>query len=108
MKKLILTLSITLLYTLGYSQVGIGTTSPHTSSALDITDSARGILIPRMTMIKRNTILNPAEGLMVYQTDGEKGYWYFNGSEWKNFIIYDNIKNNSDIRRLQTQFYIKN
>jgi hypothetical protein len=63
--------------------VGIGTDSPHPSAALEITDSSRGILIPRMTMAQRNAIQNPAEGLMIYQTDSTKGYWYWDGVEWK-------------------------
>jgi len=61
-----------------YSQnVGIGTTTPHASAALEIQDTSRGILIPRMTMAQRNAIANPAEGLMVYQTDSTFGFWYW-------------------------------
>jgi len=63
--------------------VGIGTTTPNASAALEIQDTSRGLLIPRMTMMQRSAIQNPAEGLMVYQTDSTKGYWYFDGLEWK-------------------------
>jgi hypothetical protein len=63
--------------------VGIGTTNPHPSSALDITDTARGILIPRMTMAQRLNIAQPSEGLMVYQTDSTKGFWHWDGTQWK-------------------------
>jgi len=67
-----------------YAQnIGIGTSTPHASAALEIKDSAKGILIPRMTMVQRNAIANPAEGLMVYQTDSTKGFWYFNGLSWQ-------------------------
>jgi len=67
-----------------YSQnVGIGTTTPHASAALEIKDSTKGILIPRMTMAQRNAIQNPEEGLMVYQTDSTKGFWYWDGDFWK-------------------------
>jgi hypothetical protein len=56
-----------------YSQnIGIGTSTPHASAALEIKDSTKGILIPRMTMLQRNAIANPAEGLMFYQTNQEK------------------------------------
>ena len=34
-------------------------------------------------MVQRNNIQNPAEGLMVYQTDSTKGYWYWDGELWK-------------------------
>lgn len=70
--------------------IGIGTATPHPSAALDITDSTKGILIPRMTMAQRNNIQNPAEGLMVYQTDSIKGYWYFDGQNWAQFIDINN------------------
>lgn len=66
------------------AQVGIGTATPQSSSILDIQDSARGLLIPRMTMANRNSIQTPATGLMVFQTDSIKGFWYFDGTDWKN------------------------
>ena len=66
--------------------VGINTNTPHPSAALDITDSTKGILIPRMTMSQRNGIQNPAEGLMVYQTDSTMGYWSFDGQSWKHLL----------------------
>ena len=67
-----------------YSQnVGIGTNTPHSSAALEIQDTSRGILIPRMTMGQRNAIQNPAEGLMVYQVDSSFGNWIFSHGEWR-------------------------
>ena len=48
--------------------VGIGTTNPNSSAALDITDNTKGLLIPRMTTTAINAIANPAKGLMVYDT----------------------------------------
>lgn len=68
-----------------FSQVGIGTTSPNASSILDITSTSKGILIPRMTSSQRESISSPANGLMVYQTDGTSGYWYYNGSLWTTY-----------------------
>ncbi|MDZ4747925.1 MAG: hypothetical protein SH808_05520 [Saprospiraceae bacterium] len=65
-----------------YAQrIGIGTNEPHLSSALDITSSDKGILIPRMSSAQRNAIGSPTSGLMVYVTD-PVGFWYFNGSIW--------------------------
>ena len=85
MKKLLFIVILnTLINSSSYSQnVGIGTNAPNPSAALDITDTSRGILIPRMTMNQRNAIQNPAEGLMVYQTDSTKGYWYWDGIFWR-------------------------
>jgi hypothetical protein len=62
--------------------IGIGTATPHPSAAFEVADSSRGILIPRMTMAQRNAIQNPAEGLMVYQLDSTKGFWYWDGLNW--------------------------
>ena len=68
------------------AQVGIGTTTPNNTAALDISDSTRGLLIPRMTMIERHAIVNPAQGLLVYQTDNTQGIWSYNGSAWVNLL----------------------
>lgn len=52
-----------------YAQVGIGTTNPDNSSVLDIESTDKGVLIPRLTTAQINAIVNPANGLMVYNTD---------------------------------------
>lgn len=54
-----------------YSQVGINTITPHASSALDVQSPGnnQGVLLPRMTTIQKNAIVNPAVGLLVYDTD---------------------------------------
>ena len=49
-----------------HAQVGINTTSPNPSAALDIVSTTQGILIPRMTTVQKTAISNPASGLMVY------------------------------------------
>lgn len=48
------------------------------SSMLDITSTDKGILIPRMTQTQRLAISNPADALLVYQSDGTKGFYYYN------------------------------
>jgi hypothetical protein len=78
------TILITFFFFNANAQVGIGTTTPNAKAALDITDSTKGLLIPRMTMVKRNAIAAPPNGLMVYQTDSIKGFWYFDGTAWQN------------------------
>lgn len=67
------------------AQVGIGTTSPNSSAALDITSTNSGILIPRMTQAQRNAITTPATGLLIFQTDATAGFYYYNGSAWTPF-----------------------
>ena len=65
--------------------VGIGTTSPHASAALDISSSNKGLLAPRVTMANRPS--SPATGLLIYQTDNTPGYYYFDGSSWVRLSI---------------------
>mgnify|MGYP001213529730 CR=1 FL=1 len=52
------------------------------SAMLDVKSDAAGILIPRMTQTQRDAISNPANGLLVYQTDGTTGFYYYDGSNW--------------------------
>lgn len=60
--------------------LGLGTTNPNTSAILDIQSTTKGILTSRMTQAQRNAILNPAVGLLIFQTDGVQGFYYYNGS----------------------------
>lgn len=66
MKKLFLIFATVLFYYNSYTQVGIGTTSPNQTAALDIASTSKGFLPPRMTEIQRNSIVNPAQGLLIY------------------------------------------
>ncbi|CAH0996750.1 hypothetical protein EMA8858_02885 [Emticicia aquatica] len=63
--------------------VGIGTTRPDNSAALEVSSTNKGLLIPRLSLQQRNTIQNPATGLMVYQTDMLSGFYFYDGKEWK-------------------------
>ena len=82
MKQIFTLLAAVLLTATTYAQVGVGTTTPDASSALDITSTTKGLLIPRMTETQRDAISSPATGLMIYQTDGTVGFYYYNGSSW--------------------------
>jgi hypothetical protein len=66
-----------------FAQVGIGTTTPHPSAALDVTSTTSGFLPPRMTQAQRNAITSPAAGLTVYDTTTNSN-WFFNGTIWVN------------------------
>ena len=62
------------------AQVGIGTTNPNASSALDITSTTQGLLLPRMTTAQRNMLrATAANSLMVYDTD-LKSFYYFDAT----------------------------
>ena len=71
------------------AQVGIGTTNPNASAQLDVSSTTKGFLPPRMIASQRAAISSPVAGLMVYQTDGIKGLYYYDGTSWI-FIITQN------------------
>ncbi|MDT7830910.1 FISUMP domain-containing protein [Flavobacteriaceae bacterium S356] len=63
-----------------WSQVGVGTSNPDASAALEISSTTKGVLLPRMTKAQMEAITSPAEGLLVYCTDCDpKGMYIFNG-----------------------------
>ncbi len=93
MKKVILLFTF-LFSIISFSQVGIGTTTPDTSSVLDISATDKGILVPRVslgnvtdTMI--DGINTAATGLLVYNTNASVtggsgvGFYMFNGLAWE-------------------------
>ena len=67
------------------AQIGVGTTSPVSSSALHVESTSQGVLIPRMNQAQRNAIASPATGLLIYQTDVSQGFYYFDGAVWRTF-----------------------
>lgn len=72
--------------------VSIGTElagPPEASALLDLNVSGftekKGLLIPRMTESEKLEITSPATSLLVYQTNGTEGYYYYDGSQWVTF-----------------------
>ncbi len=62
------------------AQTGIGTTTPNASAKLEVAATDKGFLLPRMTATQRSAIATPANGLLVYQTDGDAGFYVNTGS----------------------------
>ena len=54
--------------------------SPDNSAMLDIKSTAKGLLLPRMTLTQRDAIASPATGLTIYQTDNAPGIYVNSGS----------------------------
>ncbi|HWK02061.1 MAG TPA: tail fiber domain-containing protein [Puia sp.] len=48
--------------------IGLGTSSPDPSAALDMTSNSKGLLIPRMNTASMLSIASPAKGLLVYDS----------------------------------------
>ena len=90
--KNLLILLLTLVCTIGFSQVGIGTTNPDPSSALDITSTDKGMLVPRVSLVNvtnaTTPIASPAESLLVWNTNATVvggsgvGFYYFRSGNW--------------------------
>jgi hypothetical protein len=70
-------------------QVGIGSglSSVNASAQLQVDSTTRGFLPPRMTTTQRTAIASPAEGLIVYQTDGTVGLYIYSGGSWKSLTM---------------------
>ena len=89
-----------------HAQIGIGTNTviPDKSSILDIQSTTKGMLAPRMTTVQRVAIANPAESLLVYDTDLKNFFTYSSGA-WKelggfgstNRINYKLVKSTGDL-----------
>ena len=56
--------------------------APDNSSMLEIKSTNKGFLVPRMTAAQKLAIASPATGLMIYQTDGLSGFYYYTGTIW--------------------------
>ena len=85
MKKIYLLTAISILFVfkITNAQVGIGTTVPDASAALDITSYSKGFLVPRVTTEQRTTaILFPADGLLVYDISTKTFWYYKSGPGW--------------------------
>jgi len=65
-------------------QVGIGTSTPHASSVLELSSTSKGFIPPRMTAVQRDNIASPAQGMVIYCTDcGARGQLQvFDGVEY--------------------------
>lgn len=83
-KQLFFLMALCLLISFAQAQnnLGINTTTPHASAALDVTSTTQGMLVPRMTQSQRDAIASPATGLMIFQTDNTAGFYYYSGTAW--------------------------
>ena len=77
-----------------FGQVGINTTTPDSSSILDISATDKGILIPRVFLVNISStqldgVNTAANGLLIYNTNATTiggngiGFYVFNGTNWE-------------------------
>ena len=85
-KLVLIVFLMCLINSMSNAQIGIGTTSPNASAALDISSTSKGILFPRLTTIQRANIANPTAGMVIYCTNcGANGeLQIYNGTAWLN------------------------
>lgn len=84
--------------TYGFTQVGIGTTTPANSSILDITSGNKGVLIPRITLLSTTdvtTISLPAEGLLIWNNGlggvSPSGFYFWSNSKWNQIATVSTV-----------------
>ena len=84
MRKLYFVIALLLLFSSSMdAQVAINANNsqPDTSAMLDVQSTNKGFLPPRMTMEQRDSISNPAIGLIIYNLDCHCVNFY-NGDQW--------------------------
>ncbi len=94
---------------LAQTGVGIGTTAPDVSAALDIVSSTKGALLPRVAAA--TAIVTPATGLLVFQTGAPTGFYYNAGTpgapSWQRLNVVggagDNLGNHTATQPLNLQ-----
>ncbi|MDO7849299.1 hypothetical protein Q5H92_23245 [Hymenobacter sp. M29] len=84
--------------------VGIGTTTPAASAALEIRSTSKGLLLPRLTTAQRDaltasTTAPPVPGLLVYLIDGTPGLYAYDGTTWVR-LGADNLGNHTATQTL--------
>lgn len=75
-----------------YAQVGIGTATPHSSSALELEATDKGFLPPRLTETQRNSIVSPETGLVIYNQNVQC-LQYYTGTDWFDPCCLDIVNN---------------
>ena len=68
---------------------------PNNSAILELADSTRGFLLPRLSTIQRNNIPNPAIGLQVYNTSTQCLEMHFSSGWKKVSCVCQNLPNAS-------------
>jgi len=62
--------------------IGIGTSTPSISAALEVNSVTQGVRFPNLTTIQKNAVASPAAGLVVFDTTLAK-LCVYSGSAWQ-------------------------
>lgn len=75
------------------AQVGIGTTTPSTNSALDVTSPDKGIMLPRLA--DTTSVSNPSAGLMIYDIEAAAPAFH-DGVKWNSVAAISSMTSTND------------
>jgi hypothetical protein len=104
MKKALFCILLTAISLLLNAQnVGINTTSPDNSAALDVVSTSKGMLVPRMTEAQRTAITSPAKGLLVFQTNNTEGFYFHNGTAWQYLDVPTKIQDADSNTKIEVE-----
>lgn len=79
------------------AQVGIGTPTPADSSMLEVAADDKGVLIPRVSLVKLDDFApitgNKVESMLIYNkgTVVPKGFYYWNETKWSKITTRDEL-----------------
>ncbi|RXR31260.1 hypothetical protein EQG68_10260 [Flavobacterium piscinae] len=92
MKKVFIFITTLFFWYAAEAQVGIGTTTPSVSSALEVRSTSLGVLPPRMTTQERDAIpVTPtAKGLIIFNLD-TKVLNLFDGVTWHAIVNHETV-----------------
>jgi len=81
-----------------FAQVSISNsnTNPDSSAMLDIQSTISGMLIPRMNSTQRQSIDDPAEGLLVYDLSSSS-FWFFSQGMWADLSKLNHMFNDKGV-----------
>ncbi|RLD56059.1 MAG: hypothetical protein DRJ01_15775 [Bacteroidetes bacterium] len=65
------------------------------TAMLDVNSNSKGMLVPRLSSTERIAIINPATGLMVFDTNLQC-FFYYNGTAWVNLLSASDYAGGTD------------
>jgi Chaperone of endosialidase/Head domain of trimeric autotransporter adhesin len=81
-KLLIIILSIQTFYNSTAQSVGIGTSTPNANAVVEIKSNSKGLLMPRLSTIARNSMSSVPKGMIVYDSS-YNSFYFHDGGRWR-------------------------
>lgn len=81
MKKQLIILLLSINYFTANSQIAVGGGVPDASAVFQLNSTTKGFVPPRMSSTQRQAIVNPIDGLTVFDTSTDS-FWFYNNAKW--------------------------